>query len=432
MTVFAIVAAVLVAAGLAWLLRPLLGRHRDADVHRESSNVAILRDQIAELDSDLAAGTLTSEQHRESRAELERRVLEEGRGADGAPAVKSAGGARTAIALAFVIPVAAALLYLQLGSRDAFSPQATAGLPAGHPATGGDHSLTQEEVEQMVAKLAERMKQNPADPQGWAILARTYYVMQRFPEAADAYGKLAALVPDDADVLADYADSLAMAQGRKIAGKPLELVQRALKVDPTHWKALAMAGTEAFDRKDYKAAVGYWEKMRGSVPPDSDIAKSIDESIAEARQLGGLQPGAPTAAAKAASPAPAAAATAPAPAPGGAAGRVAGTVTLSPALSAQARPDDVVFIFARPAEGSRMPLAILRRQVKDLPVTFSLDDSLAMSPASRLSTFNDVVVGARVSRNGTATPQSGDLEGLSAPVKVGASGVAVVIDKAVP
>jgi cytochrome c-type biogenesis protein CcmH len=322
------------------------------------------------------------------------------------------------------------LLYLQLGSREAFFPQEAAGLPAGHPATGGDHSLTQQEVEQMVAKLAERMKQNPADPQGWAILARTYYVMQRFPEAADAYAKLAALVTDDADVLADYADSLAMAQGRKIAGKPLELVHRALKIDPTHWKALAMAGTEAFDRKDYKAAVGYWEKMRGSVPPDSDIAKSIDESIAEARQLGGLKSAAAPSGAK---PAPAAqAASAAAPAPGAAPGRVAGTVTLSPSLSAQARPDDAVFIFARPAEGSRMPLAILRRQVKDLPVTFSLDDSLAMSPAAKLSAFTDVVVGARVSRTGTAMPQSGDLEGLSAPVKVGASGIAVVIDKAVP
>jgi cytochrome c-type biogenesis protein CcmH len=431
LTVFAIVAAVLIAAGLAWLLRPLLGRQRDADIHREASNVAILHDQIAELDGDLAAGTVTAEQHREARAELERRVLDEGRARVGEPAMQSAGGARTAIALAFVIPVAAALLYLQLGSTEAFSPQAASGLPAGHPATGGDHSLTQQEVEQMVEKLAERMKQNPADPQGWAILARTYYVMQRFPEAADAYAKLATLVPDEADVLADYADSLAMAQGRKISGKPLELVHRALKLDPTHWKALAMAGTEAFDRKDYRAAVGFWEKMRGSVPPDSDIAKSIDSSIAEARELGGLKAGAPLAATKP----PAAVAAAPAaaaPTAGAASGRVAGTVALSPGLLAQAKPDDVVFIFARPAEGSRMPLAILRRQVKDLPVTFALDDSLAMSPASKLSAFTDVVVGARVSRNGTAMPQSGDLEGLSAPVKVGASGVAVVIDKAVP
>jgi cytochrome c-type biogenesis protein CcmH len=223
-------------------------------------------------------------------------------------------------------------------------------------------------------------------------------------------------MPNDADILADYADALAMSQGRKLAGKPMELVQRALKADPNQWKALALAGTDAFDRKDYRAAVGYWERLRTSVPPESDMAQSLESSIAEARELGGMG----------AAPKPAA----PLAAAGG--GRVAGTVKLDAALAARADPNDTVFIFARPAEGPKMPLAIVRKQVKDLPLTFALDDAMAMSPQFKLSGFSDVVVGARVSKSGQAAPQSGDLEGLSAPVKVGATGVAIVIDRALP
>jgi cytochrome c-type biogenesis protein CcmH len=408
-TVFALVAVILVAAGLAWVLRPLLARRVDGGVAREASNLSILRDQLRELDSDLAAGVLSADQHREAHAELERRVLEEARGSSGGEASDRATGTRTAIALAFLIPVAAVLLYLQIGARDAFSPMANA--PG-----GGDHSVSQQEMDAMVAKLAERMRANPGDPEGWAILARSYYVLGRFAEAAEAYAKVTELVPADADLLADYADALAMAQGRKLAGKPMEIVRQALKVDPNQWKALALAGTDAFDRKDYRAAVGHWEKLRGVVPPDSDMARSIDASIAEARQLGGL------AAAPKVAAAPAAAGS----------GRVAGTVSIGAALAAKADADDTVFIFARPADGPRMPLAIVRKQVKDLPAAFSLDDAMAMTPQAKLSNFSDIVVGARISKSGQAAPQSGDLEGLSAPVKVGASGVAIVIDRVLP
>jgi len=409
-TVFAAIAGLLVAVGLAWLLRPLLARAGDGDVGREASNLSILRDQLRELDADLEAGILSPDQHREARAELERRVLEEARGAShGAGAVRSA-GTRTAIVLAFCIPVAAALLYLQLGSRDAFDPESFAA------ADGGGQGLSQHEIDGMIEKLAERMKANPGDAQGWGILARSYYVTGRFQQAAEAYAKLVELTPGDADTLADYADALAMAQGRKLAGKPMELVQRALKADPNQWKALALAGTDAFDRKDYRAAVGYWERLRGNVPPDSSMAQSLESSIAEARQLGGM------AAAKPAAPVVAA----------GDGGRIAGTVKLAAGLAAKADPNDTVFVFARPAEGPKMPLAIIRKQVKDLPFTFALDDAMAMTPQMKLSSFSDVVVGARVSKSGQAAPQSGDLEGLSAPVKVGATGVAIVIDRALP
>jgi cytochrome c-type biogenesis protein CcmH len=407
---FALVATAMVAVAVAWILVPLLRSRGAGDVDRDASNVAILRDQLAELEADLARSAIAPEQFEQAKRELERRVLEEVAAPPRASAAQR-GTPWAAVALAGLVPVAAVLLYLFVGTPDALGPQARSG------AAEGGHEVTREQVEKMVADLAARLEREPENVNGWVVLARSYYVMNRFDDAAKAYERAVALVPNDPDLLADYADTLAVTTGGNLSGKPLELAKRALAADPTHWKALALIGTEAFNRKDYKTAVQYWEKLKASAPPGSPIAQSIDASIAEAREMGGMQ-----AAAKA--PAPAAAASA--------GGRVAGKVDLSPGLKGKVAPTDTVFVFARAAQGPRMPLAIIRRQVKDLPFEFALDDSMAMAPEMKLSSFPDVVVGARVSRSGNATPQSGDLEGLSKPVKVGATGVAVVIDSALP
>ncbi len=292
------------------------------------------------------------------------------------------------------------------------------------------------QVEAMAAQLAAKLEKEPGNAEGWVMLARTYYALNRHAEASAAFDKAVALVPDDAGLLADYADALGAAQGG-LRGKALELVDRALKADPTHWKALALAGTAAFDRKDYKQAVAYWEKMKATVPPGSPIAGSIDGSIAEARELGGLAPSAAAAPPPVAAAAPRTGATKVAadPPPASAAlpgASLAGTVSLAPALAAKVSPTDTVFIFARAAEGPKMPLAILRKQVKDLPATFTLDDSMAMAPNFALSNFTSIVVGARISKSGNAAPQTGDFEGLSPAVKVGATGLAVVIDRTLP
>ena len=197
-------------------------------------------------------------------------------------------------------------------------------------------------------------------------------------------------------------------------------------------------GTVAFNQKDFKSAIDYWERLKLVVPPGSEIANSIDANIAEARQVGGIAApamgAAPAAAAPAAAPM-AKAAAAPAKGADAAAAKgqaIAGTVTLSPALAKSAGPNDTVFIFARAAQGPKLPLAVLRKQVKDLPVTFALDDSMAMQPEMKISNFPEVIVGARVSKSGNAAPQAGDLEGLSKPVKMGASGLAIVIDTTRP
>ena len=432
MIIFVLIAALMVAAAVAWILVPLLKGARPEGIRREASNVAILRSQLDELGADLAAGLIPPDQCNQARRELEQRVLEESKAIPSVASAPSQSAAWTAALLGSAIPIAALLLYVALGNHDAFAPTA-----ARSAASGADHEVTPQQVEAMAANLAAKLEKEPGNGDGWVMLARTYYALNRHAEAARAFDRAVVLVPDNADLLADYADSLG-ASGGGLRGKALELVERALKADPTHWKALALAGTAAFERKDYKQAVDYWERMKKTVPPASPLAGSIDASIAEARELGGLKAGPTTgSAALAAAPVggaakePSSAAPAPrSPAQPGA--TVAGTVNLSPALAGKVSPTDTVYIFARAAEGPKMPLAILRKQVKDLPVAFTFDDSMAMAPNFALSNFPSVVVGARVSKSGAATPQSGDFEGLSPAVKIGATGLTVVIDRTLP
>ncbi len=432
MTAFIVIAAIMVVIALAWLLWPLLRTSHRAAVERHVANATIYRDQFADLDADLKRGSISENKYTEAKGELERRLLDEAK-IDAGGSKVSHGGRAPAFVIALAVPVLAGLLYWKLGAPDAFSPIAT-------PVESA-HQLTAGQVEQMVQQLSARLEKEPENVEGWAILARTYYTMRKFPEAAAAYEKLVKLVPNEPDLLADYADALAMSQGRDLSGKPLELVQAALKADPNHWKALAMAGTAAFDRKDYKGAVEYWERLRSSQPADSPIVKSISASIDDARRLGGMPP-APVAAASipqkesAGTSMPTVAAAPKADATKSAAPAagmtVGGTVNLSDAIKAKAAPTDTVFIFARAAEGSRMPLALTQVKVSELPARFTLDDSMAMSKDMTLSSVPSVVVGARVSKSGRPMPSSGDLEGLSKPVAIGAKDVAVTIDRVLP
>ncbi|HEX6706455.1 MAG TPA: hypothetical protein VF169_16980 [Albitalea sp.] len=267
-----------------------------------------------------------------------------------------------------------------------------------------------QQVAALIDQLAERLKARPDDAQGWQLMARAQSALGRTAEAVDSYRKAARLRPDDATILADLAVAIAVADKNAVQGEPVQLVERALKLDARNVRALAFAGMLAFDRKDYPGAVRYWETLSQVEPADSPFAGQIRGSIAQARQLAGMPP-----AAEAAAPAPA----------GG--GRVSGTVTLSPRLAGKVAPGDTVFVFARAVEGPRVPLAILRKQVKDLPLQFTLDDSMAMSPAAKLSSAGKVVVGARISKSGNAMPQPGDLQGFAPASAVGASGLAVEI-----
>ena len=384
MILFWAASALLAAVALLLVMRPLLRRRAAARVSRRALNLAVYRDQLRELEADLRAGTLAQADYERARRELEARLLEDVE--NQAEETEPRRGGRAAMILAGVsIPVLALAVYLVVGNPGAIDPQAA-------------HGVTLRQVEGMVERLASRLKDHPDDVEGWKLLGRTYNVLGRFQEAAQAYAKAAARAPRDAQLLADFADALGMAQGQRLAGDPEKLIARALEIDPGNLKALALAGTAAFERKDFKAAAAYWERMLPLVAADSEDARAIRSNVQEARSLAGSTKA------------------------------LQGTISLSSKLRQKASPGDAVFIFARAAEGPPMPLAVLRRQVRDLPVAFSLDDSMAMAPGLKLSGFPRVVVGARISRSGSATPQPGDLHGTSAPVPNDATGVAVVID----
>jgi cytochrome c-type biogenesis protein CcmH len=379
--------------------------------------IAALRQQMEQLVALHAEGVLGDVQFHEARTALEQRIVQAvlsepvaapAPGPSVVPAATSKASGRLVGGLTLAVIAVAAAGYFAFGSPQAVTSQASASptaeaVDAASSAPAGAHALTSAQIEGMIDKLAARLKDNPADADGWAMLGRSYAVLGKHELALPALKKAMALQPDDAVLLADAADTLAVVNGRKFEGEPRALIEKALKLDPDNIKALSLAGTMAFERKDHATALKHWEKL-AALAPTSEIAKQVQGGIDEARSLlGGA----------AAKPAGAAASAA---REGVAGASISGTVTLAAALTGKAAPDDTLFVFARAAEGPRMPLAILRKQVRDLPLKFTLDDSMAMSPQMKLSSATRVVVGARISKRGDATAQPGDLQGLSAPM----------------
>jgi cytochrome c-type biogenesis protein CcmH len=389
MILFWAIGGALAALALLLVLRPLLARRERGSVSRRAANIAIHRDQLRELDADLGAGKIAPADHERARSELESRMLED---ADAAQhAAPRRGGRGVAVLVGLAVPACALAIYVLIGSPNAVDSRADA------------HALSAGQIEDMVGRLAARLRENPEDADGWKMLGRSYAVLGRFPEAVDAYSKAAARAPRDAQLLADFADALAMARGQSLQGEPEQLIRRALEIDPQNLKALALAGTVAFDRKDFTAAADTWQRMLPLVPPDSEDARSVRGNVEEARKLAGAGPVAKH--------------------PG-----LRGTVRISPKFKEKFAPGDTVFIYARAAEGPAMPLAVLRRSARELPVDFALDDSLAMAPGMAISAHPRVVISARVSRSGNAKPEPGDLQGASKPVANDASSVDVLID----
>jgi cytochrome c-type biogenesis protein CcmH len=375
--------------------------------------------QLADLQSRHATGALSKAQLDLQTAALERRLLDLLLHDTEAPAGQATGAkasGRLLAGIALVIVLIAGVGYWYKAVPVMEAQLASEGEGAGQPNSA--------QIIAMVDKLAERLKQDPSDGEGWAMLARSYSVMERNAEALDAYARAIALRKDDPSLLVDYADALAVKNNHSLAGEPMKLITQALKIDPANLKGLALAGTDAYVRGDFAQAVRYWSEVEKVGPPDNALVQRVSSSLAEARNRAGL----PAAPAPVSAPAPAQT-TATQSAPSSAAASVGGTVTLSPALLAKTSPQDTVFIFARPANGSRMPLAAQRVQVKDLPYRFTLDDSKSMSPAAPMSSSAQVIVGARISKSGDAIPQAGDLSGQVGPVALGTQGIALEINE---
>jgi cytochrome c-type biogenesis protein CcmH len=423
MTVFWSLAAVMVMIALLFILPALFRGPRPGTtgIDRDTLNVEVIRSQLAELEADLQSGRLSEDQYAAARRDLEQELLND---LSGSATGKTRGGQWAAVILIIGIPLLATVLYNQLGSRQIIPLLAQMQAnPPPRPAAGAD---TRPSVEEMVNKLAERMRNQPDDIKGWQMLARSYVVLKRYDAAVDAYRNILRLGGDSPELLADYADALAMSTGGRFTPETGELLTRALAGQPDNIKALWLAGHWKSQSGDYATAIEYWQHAASLLPKDGEDAAIISQQIASAREQLGLPPLAelqPAAASKAAVEQPAAAADT----------SLQVSVTLDPRLADQVKPDDTVFVFARAASGPRMPLAIVRKQVRDLPLSVTLDDSLAMSPAMVLSKFPEVSVGARVSRSGNAMPQSGDLQGGKSPVAVGKDvAVEVVIDSRVP
>ena len=287
MILFWVICAAFILIALVFVLPPALQRSaqsdRKAEDERRQANIAVYRDQLSELESDLKNGIVSQEQYAQDRDEIERRLLEDTKGekAERKTASTASPARYTAYALGIAIPLVAVTLYLGVGNPKAVEgppPAPMQARPSGGP-------RTQEQIEANVDALAKRLQSNPSDVEGWTMLARSYSSMEKFAEAAGAYAKLTELKPNDANLWAEYAFATAMASGRSLEGRPMELINRALKVDPENAKALQLAGSAAFQAKDYKKAVEYWQRVLKQVPPGSEVAQTIQKRIDEAKTL---------------------------------------------------------------------------------------------------------------------------------------------------
>ncbi|HET8783621.1 MAG TPA: c-type cytochrome biogenesis protein CcmI [Pyrinomonadaceae bacterium] len=289
MILFWLICALFIVIAFAFIMPTAMQRNESSQKaiadERKLANIAIYRDQLSELEADLKNGIVSQDQYTQDRDEIERRLLEDT--ASTAPATRKAAALQatnknTAYAIGVLLPLAAVIFYFQIGNPKAVTDP-TGGVSATRSAPTGER--TQEQIEANVTALAERLKQNPSDAQGWAMLARSYNSMSRFGEAAGAYAKATELQPNNADLMAEYAFVSAMANQQRLDGQPTELINQALKIDPENAKALQLAGSAAFQAKDYKKAIAYWERVLKKVESDSEVAQLMTERINEAKKL---------------------------------------------------------------------------------------------------------------------------------------------------
>ncbi len=412
MSTFWLVAGAMAALALIFISLPVLRNRRQGDINRDQLNVAVIREQLSELRADMDAGKLDADAFESARHDLERELLN-AIGDDKGDTPGAPRNGRWILALLIpAVPLLAVTLYLQLGASDSSEQTAQARGEQTDTASG----VSEHEIKQMLEQLAQRLNEEPDHPEGWMLLGRSYTSQGRFNDAVSAYEQARKYGGDTPELLVDYADTLIAADGGNFSPEAGELLKQALEQQPDNPKGLWLMGHWYYQQGDYGKALENWQRVATQVQPGSENAVILQQQIQLARvRLGDSEP--PE--------------TIPAPADSGAKTAIRVTVSLDPSLRDSASPDDTVFIFARAVSGPRMPLAIVRKQVRDLPVTVTLDDSMAMSPAMVLSRFPQVSIGARISKSGQAMPAEGDIQGIKSPVSTRESGetVNIVIDE---
>lgn len=404
MITFYIAALVLVLLVLAALFRPFFWKTTVHHASRQELNAAIYKEELAKLEKEHTEGLIDGVTYEISHAEMRQRLFQDTSEDDGVAVLGSP--QKTIIALSIFIPALAVAMYFWLGSAQQI-------------ADGGiKQKVAQQDVEKMVAGLAAKMEQDPSNLKGWAMLARSYKVMDRPKDAEKAYDRAGAYLDSDAQLLADYADVAASNANGNFEGKPQAIINRALKADPNNMMALWLAGTADYTRGNYKGAIQVWGRLAKLLPADSEDIKMIQGSIMEARSKANLPPE-PLASQP----------TSPAVAVSGK--NISGIVELNSDLKSRVKPDYIVMVIAR-APGARMPVAIMRAKAADLPLRFVLNDALAMTPDALISNLYEATLEVRISKSGQAKAEPGDLYSEIQTVKVGTGNLKVVVDQVRP
>ena len=391
MTSFLIAAFLLLVLVFVLLLRPFIYSGKSKESSRRQMNAAIYRDELEKLEAERIAGTINVQEYEMSHAEMRQRLFqdtaeEDDRAIMGSPT-------KTVIGICIFITLVSVGLYIFLGDGVRVAQQAA------------QKPVSQEAIQKMVAEFAAKMEKEPDNLKGWAMLARSYRILGRTEDAAKAYAHAGSYLNSEPELLAEYADTLATISNGDFSGKPLQLINQALKLDPNNFLALWLSGTASYTSGNYKAAVQTWEKLAKQLPPNTDEARAIQGSIEEARTKGGLS----------------------APAVIGGKG-ISGVVELSAELQSKVKPGDILMIIAR-QPGERMPVAVLRESASAFPIRFVLNDSLAMNPGLPLSGLSEVSLEVRISKTGMVKPEAGDLLSVPKIVKVGAEQVHLIVNQ---
>jgi cytochrome c-type biogenesis protein CcmH len=391
---FFIPAILLLIIVLVLLLKPLMFGNGGESTSRRQMNAAIYQEELEKLAAERAAGKIDAQEYEISHAEMRQRLFQDAEVEDDKAIMGST--KKVIIGLSVFIVLVSSGLYLGLG--DAFRVAQN----------NQQKPMTQAGVEQMVADFALKMEKDPNNLKGWAMLARSYRILGRHEDAAKAYARAGNFINDDPELLAEYADVLAGVAKGSFVGKPMKLIQQALKLDPNNLLALWLSGTAAFTNGNYSSAVQTWERLAKLLPPNSEEARAIATSIEEARSKGGAI-ATPVVTGKS----------------------ISGQVELSADLKSKLKPGDTLMVIAR-KPGERMPVAVLKVPVTQFPFNFVLDDSLAMNPNMRISELPEVTIEVRISKAGMAKLESGDLISATQTVKLGSSKVRILVNQVYP
>ena len=409
-----------IAAVFIWIL--LRQRPVRSSASQAKLNASVYRAQIMDLDREHQSGHISTQEWQQTRDELSQRMLEDTSLSDDPGARKEKPALWTALVIALTLPLASLSMYLWVGEPEALQAAITE----------SPEKAMQTELSGMVQTLAKKLETNPENQEGWVMLGRSYRALEKYDNAVSAYDRALKLSADD-NLKLERAEVLALKAKGNFDGEPWSVIREILKKDPLNKGALLLAGSASYAHDKYADALRYWQQARKQLAADHPDVPSLENAIATAQNKLGLPVTPPS---TLLSQAPAAASSAGAAGPvasGSQAGlTISGRLSLAAALKNKASPNDMVFVYASPANGDRMPLAIFKSTVDKLPLNFTLDDSTAMLPERKLSGAGEVILKARISKSGNAIPQSGDLIGTLGPVKVGAKGLVLEIKEQIP